>query len=189
MGKGIELDALSIEQLSGMVSAYPWFVCARKELYSRLIESNLLDERQCAEATMHIGDRKILARLLRNAGTFESGSHEQKEDGASVQMEGRMPSVQHTVVRGGDFFSQEDYDRVKQVEKLSFVPKAPAVERNSGEQAHDLGFYTETLAQIYIDQGFFDQAIVIYSKLILEYPEKSAYFATLIDKLKENIKD
>lgn len=36
---------------------------------------------------------------------------------------------------------------------------------------------------IYLDQGYYDQAKAIYSKLILAIPEKSAYFASLIEKI------
>lgn len=45
-------------------------------------------------------------------------------------------------------------------------------------------FYTETLARIYAEQGYYDEAIKVYAKLILLYPEKSAYFATLVDEIK-----
>jgi hypothetical protein len=47
----------------------------------------------------------------------------------------------------------------------------------------EISFYTETLAQIYAEQGYYDQSKEIYSKLILAYPEKSAYFAALIQEL------
>ena len=54
---------------------------------------------------------------------------------------------------------------------------------NGSEDNSEIDFCTETLAGIYAEQGYFDQAKRIYSKLILAFPEKSAYFASLIEKL------
>jgi len=49
-------------------------------------------------------------------------------------------------------------------------------------------FITETLARIYVTQGYYTRAINIYEKLTLQFPEKSAYFASRIEKIKELIK-
>jgi hypothetical protein len=49
-------------------------------------------------------------------------------------------------------------------------------------------FITETLARIYLSQGYYSKAINIYEKLTLQYPEKSAYFASRIEKIKDLIK-
>ena len=42
---------------------------------------------------------------------------------------------------------------------------------------------TETLAEVYTLQGHREKAIAIYKKLILKFPEKSAYFADRINAL------
>ncbi len=63
------------------------------------------------------------------------------------------------------------------------MPQRQGKTASEDQVGEELGFYTETLAQIYAEQGYYDRAKSIYSKLILAYPEKSAYFATLIQKM------
>ena len=47
---------------------------------------------------------------------------------------------------------------------------------------------TETLARVYLEQGYLDKAIIAYEKLNLKYPQKNSFFANqikLINDLKE----
>tara|TARA_B100001250_G_scaffold403745_1_gene418713 strand:+ start:19 stop:549 length:531 start_codon:yes stop_codon:yes gene_type:complete len=46
---------------------------------------------------------------------------------------------------------------------------------------------TETLAEIYIEQGHYERAIQAYEILCLKYPKKSSFFANQIDLLKKKI--
>ena len=49
------------------------------------------------------------------------------------------------------------------------------------------GFITDTLARIYVKQGYYSKAIFAYEKLILKYPEKIDYFAGQINEIKKII--
>ncbi len=49
-------------------------------------------------------------------------------------------------------------------------------------------FVTETLARIYINQGYYSKAIDIYKELSLKFPEKSSYFASQIELVKVHLK-
>ncbi len=77
--------------------------------------------------------------------------------------------------------SNPGHIRVKEEQKF-FVPDTRAKE-SLQENEH---LVTETLAQIYALQGNISKAVRAYEILSLKFPQKSAYFAGLIKKLKES---
>ncbi len=63
-----------------------------------------------------------------------------------------------------------------------------ASQKTRSSVLEDENLVTETLAKIYVLQGNHPKAIRSYEILSLKFPEKSAYFATLIKDLKNNVK-
>ena len=104
-----------------------------------------------------------------------------------------MPAPPRKVyVVGGDYFGQADFERLEQegfsVTTPVFGARAGSVDvppAKVEEVDADRTLVSETLAGIYVEQELYPRAIEIYKKLILLYPEKSAYFASLIEKVKD----
>ncbi len=188
----MELKKLSIFELEELLEFYPWFVVVRKELFLR--KGNAGDEalqRAVAAAGIHLLSRAYFLKSVK-----ESVKERFNEDliiGKPSQAEHRLKYY----VVGGDYFSQDDFKELelsgeafKETFKinpisstLSSLPDFDCEKRDSTEDDSDQ-FCTETLARIYVEQEFYNQALSIYEKLILLYPEKSAYFASLIENVK-----
>ena len=77
-----------------------------------------------------------------------------------------------------------------------FIKDSPSITRPKQEffspekamkksEVLDFAIATETLAKIYLKQGYPEKAIKVYEQLELKIPEKLSYFAALIDKIKE----
>ncbi len=199
----IDIKKLTLDELAGIVNLYPWFGGARKELCERMsaIGGGGWGEAQYADAAMYVGSRKKLSDMMRasrNADWTDADveqllkSYIAEENGAAADAAETAPVEKRRVYAGaGDYFSQDEYDRVRKADDNVFSRYAAKArqDRTPQEEAGslDLGLFTETLAEIYLDQGYPEQAKRIYSKLILAYPEKNAYFAALIQKIEENL--
>ena len=153
-------------------------------------------ESQFADAAMFLPSRRKLSDIVRSAkdqdwsdGDIEeiikSYIAEQQDDETNISEK----TTRKVYAGVGDYFSQDDYDAVRKSDDNVFSKYASKA-RQEKEKAENTGvefdLFTETLAQIYAEQGYYGQAKEIYSKLILAYPEKNAYFAALIDKMNES---
>ncbi len=187
----IDIKKLTLEELSGVVNIYPWFSLARKELCERMSSIGGWSESQYADAAMYMSDRKVLSRLLRTVSDEDySDAHISEFIEQCMQGEKEAqsaPEKPRVHVVGGDYFSQAEYEKVRRQDDNVFSLYASGSTK-SGETVRtsaEYEFCTETLAEIYAEQGYYEEAKAIYSKLILAYPEKSVYFAALIEKLNQ----
>ena len=164
----METASLTLKELEDLLEEYPWFTLARKEYIFRLGEKGGEALRAAtAESGIFLPSRSAILKEM-----------EQKRRKSSAS--GKVVTV------GGDYFDKQEYETLEK-EGLTF-DTSTLVQSGAGrkEVAED-EFCTETLARVYLEQEFYQRAIEIYEKLILQYPQKSAYFAALIDKAK-NIK-
>ena len=197
VGQAIDIYRLNMEELIGVVSIYPWYAGARMELCSRLAATGSLSETQLSQAALYAFSRSILYGMLRShrsadysdadvsrlvAGLVEPAEEPQPQEDEPQEEDGRR-----IFVVGGDYFSSAQYKAVRHEDDGIFSGFATSDREIEPEQMQDgIDFCTETLAQIYAEQGYMNEAKQIYSTLSLRYPEKSIYFAALIEKLDKN---
>lgn len=173
-----QLQSMPSSELTELIALFPWFSAARVELCKRKFRTG---EAGFDEAALYIGSRKLLYDLVNETGDKDYWDKDVDE----LLREAPKRKV-HVV--GGDFFSQDQYDDVRKDGDALFADIASRIQPSKPEAENDdilQHFCTETLAQIYADQGYYKQAKYIYSQLVLRYPEKNAYFAALIEKLDE----
>ena len=75
-----------------------------------------------------------------------------------------------------DSFINNDKTKIVLPEDPQLSPDLEQETENE-EKEPDEGFFTETLARIYIKQGRYSKALEIIQRLSLQYPKKNAYFA------------
>jgi len=191
-----DIRSLGTEELMSVVNAYPWYGSARMELCSRMSSKGLWTDEEYSEAALYISSRRMVAELLDSgkkvdcsdadiAELLKAYIHDEEEEPEAGYLNS---SGQRVFVVGGDYFSQAQYDKVRRSSDgifSSFAAKeSDRVYDIPDEDKMDL--CTETLGRIYEEQGYLAEAKEIYTKLSLRYPEKSVYFATLIEKMDKN---
>lgn len=129
-----------------------------------------------SDATATPDDERVLDQQIRE-NIFHLQSPEEKlstgQPPATVSF--HIPKKTDPIIER--FIREEPQIKPPQADKINLENKA----RKSAED--QLTLVTETLANIYVEQGLYPKAIAIYKKLSLKYPEKSTYFAARITEL------
>ena len=99
---------------------------------------------------------------------------EQKRDTDTPQLIG------HSLI---DTFIENDKGRIVLSENPTLKPEIETAPESEEKE----GYFTETLARIYIKQGRYSKALEIIRQLSLQYPKKNIYFADQIRFLEKLI--
>ncbi|MBO7562867.1 MAG: tetratricopeptide repeat protein [Bacteroidales bacterium] len=204
------VPSLDVMEMEALLKQCPWFSYLREIMMEKLyrIDEEAFREKLAASAVF-LSSRKTLYDRI-NAPVEDLPLDEEVEEVVQEPAVFEQPSKPRVVVVGGDFFSKDDlksispeedmelklrnspfYRPVEEAPKKEEEPVQPAAPKRSSLLTEDgkvnfddLAFCTETLGHIYAQQGFYDKAIDVFSKLILLYPQKSAYFAALVNDMK-----
>ena len=116
----IDIRKLTLDELVGVVNVYPWFGGARMELCQRMhkIGGDGLSESQYADAAMYVASRGRMAEMVRSSASQDWTDADVEKLLKSFLSENETveeaePQQRRVHVVGGDYFSQDDYDRVR----------------------------------------------------------------------------
>jgi len=183
----VDLSNMTLPELMDTVQAYPWFAPARAALCQAAMLQSGADAGQSSfcDSIPYLPDAAFVSRRMWNTDIRNFSD----EDLASL-IRSAIEEKPVIIMAGGDYFSSADYDSVRMdsdssISRIAVVDYNAPESKSQSEQEHEITAYvSETLAEIYVAQEHPELAIEIYRKLSLDNPEKSAYFASLIDKLK-----
>jgi len=183
---GALLSDTTLPQTEQLVMDYPWYAAAWA-LYAKNLKITGRSgfEEALKKAALLSPDRKWLKNLMTGAGLSEK--HTRTAEEYTIP---ELPAEEHLNA------SESRVDKSRLIE--DFLEKGGRFntfsEDESGKQTVDLSeravsfndeIVTESFANILVQQKKIGEAIEVFKKLSLKFPEKSIYFAARIEEIKK----
>jgi hypothetical protein len=198
-----EQDTTAPELLKTIIGEYPWCQTAHL-LYARRLQAlqHIAFGSQLRLAAAYAGNRGILRKLL--AGD-QMPADSMVEEQSFQEITSETPVIQMAHEQSEQQLPEAEPAQAEEAQKTA-LSKKEIIERFISVEPHisrpQKGFFnpadharqsvidnetivSETLAKLLVKQGHVAKAVKVYEKLRLVFPEKSLYFAGLIEKLKQ----
>ncbi len=182
----VRLSNMDRRDLMAALQTYPWFAAARAMLCVSMAGEEGMDGAAglFRESLAYLPDSAYTYRQMR--ALHPAAYTDSKLTAAETEKSRERTRI---YIAGTDFFSKEEYESARSAEDSGISSIAvvdysvPVPEPQARTHGDSFSLVSETLARIYANQGYPERAKEIYLQLSLESPEKSAYFASLIDNL------
>lgn len=192
-----QMSQETLPLLKELVGQYPAFEAAWVLYLKNLKNGNSPSfDSELAQGAIRIFDRRRLYFML-NENARRTNEHEIRPTAADDSFDKLFYPTEYRLetdqTPSGDLgevarsIQQSAEKKIRLTDQfLAAQLHAPTSDREAGSPSPQETEepITETLANIYAQQGYFKKAIGIFEKLSLKYPEKSTYFAGRIEKIK-----
>jgi tetratricopeptide (TPR) repeat protein len=206
MNCDIPVGNSEIRELEALVAANPWFTLAHVLLlkgYKNEHRHNY--QESCRLTAFYAPNRRRLYKFIENE-TSKTAKTDVENNKDEVNKDSVPEKHDRLLSFRNEYFSSEELGFLDEMPDndgnlegdliIKFIKESPKITPRKETATQDLdidnsmdnsSIASETLAEIFLAQGLYEQSIECYNKLILLNPEKSIYFARKINEIR-NIK-
>ena len=157
------IDSISIEEIELLQQKFPYCeIINHMSLLKAHVDNDVNFNEILLKTSVYASDRKNIFYLINPAVKIKQAIHETK--------------------------NTYDFERWLQEPLLKTKSKQNNITKNIKKSIEpNDSLTTETLAEIYVEQGYYNRAIQAYEILCLKYPKKSGFFANRIEEIKNKL--